>query len=73
MRGFYAGCRYWVSTSLNCQDEHTLSHYLNGKKREICSQVQILDPYTICPRKISELFYPLNASNDVICDFNPLD
>ena len=37
MRGFYAGCRYRVSTSLNCQDERTLSHYLNGKRGEINS------------------------------------
>ena len=72
---FYAGYRYRVSTSLNFQDERTLSHYFNGKRREICSQVQILDPYTICLRKVGqvyELFYPLNASDDVIRDFKPL-
>ena len=37
MRGFYADCRYWVSTSLNCQDERTLLQYLNGKRGEINS------------------------------------
>ena len=37
MRGFYVGCKYWILTSLNCQDERTLSHYLNGKRGEINS------------------------------------
>ena len=44
---FYVDCRYWVSTSLKCQDERTLLHYLNGKRGKINSWVQTFKPFVL--------------------------
>ena len=70
-------CRLQVSvlTFLNCQDERTLSRYLNGKRGEINSSVQILTFKAICPRKlgqVSELITFRMHRMMLINDYNPL-